>query len=74
MPAIAMSALPEVSAGMIASNSISLMTSFMPSLSAIRPATVGSIPTILSPSTDSYGGNVALVAITSSSASAATFF
>ena len=47
------------------SNAISSISNSIPSSSAIACAISASIPTILSPSWNSYGGNSALVAITS---------
>ena len=47
------------------SNAISSITSSRPISSAISFAISGSIPIISFPSTDSYGGNAAFVAITS---------
>ena len=69
MPARDMSAFPVVIAGIMESKSISSTSSFLPIASAIACAISISIPLYSSPSTYSYGGNVALVAITNVSLS-----
>ena len=65
MPAKPMSALPPLTASVMESNSMSSICSSNPSLSAMAAAISASIPATCPPSTYSYGGNAALVAIMS---------
>ena len=66
MPARMMSIVPPSSAGISESNAISVISSSMPSLSAIAAAMSASMPaTSLFSSRNSYGGNCAFVPMTS---------
>ena len=71
IPAAAMSALPDVTAGMTESKSMFSARNSLPSLSATARHISTSMPAISCPRRNSYGGNVASVAIVSVSPAAA---